>query len=41
MIGNNLKMGDMIGGNCSMKNYTLYQQYYDPNNGDVSSGYSF
>ena len=34
-------MGDMSGGNCSINNNTLSQQYYDTNNGDVSSGYGF
>ena len=39
VIGENLKMGDMSGGNFSMNNHTISQQYHDSNNGDVSSGY--
>ena len=31
------KIGDMGGGNCSMNNYTLSQQYLGYNNDDVSS----
>ena len=34
-------MGDMSGGICSMINHNLSQQYFDSNNGDVSSGNSF
>ena len=30
-------MGDVSAGNYSMKNLTIYQQYCDYNNGDVSS----
>ena len=41
IIADDLNMGDMSGGNYSMNNYTLYQQYYDYNNGYVSSGYGF
>ena len=39
IIDDDLKMGDMSGGNCYMNNHTLYQHYYDSNNGDVISGY--
>ena len=39
IIDDDLKMGDMSGGNCYMNNHTLYQQYHDSNNGDVSSRY--
>ena len=31
----------MSGGNCSLDNHTLYQQYCDSNNGDVSIGWVF
>ena len=39
IIDDDLKMGDMSGGKCYMKNHTLCQQYYYSNNGDVSSEY--
>ena len=39
VIGDHLNMVDMSGGVFFMKNHTLYQKYYDSNNGDVSSGY--
>ena len=29
----------MSGGNFSLNNHTLYQHYFDFNNGDVCSGY--
>ena len=32
-------MGDMSGGNFSLNNHTLYQQYCGFNNGDLCSGY--
>ena len=41
VIDENLKMGDMSGGNCFMNNHTIYQHDCDYNNGDVSSGYGF
>ena len=31
-------MGDVSGGNSSMKNHSLVQQDWDSNNGDVNSG---
>ena len=34
-------MFNMSGGNCSLNNHTLSQQYCDSNNGDVGSGYGF
>ena len=34
-------MGDMSGGNVSMNKHTIYQQYCDSNNVDMSSGYGF
>ena len=34
-------MGDISGGNCSMKNHTLYQHDCDYSNGDVSIIYGF
>ena len=36
-----LKMGDMSGGNFSLNNHSLSQQYFYSNNGDLSSGYGF
>ena len=41
VVGDDLKMGDMSGGIFSMNNHTLYQQYCDSNNGDVSSRCGF
>ena len=41
VIDDDLNMGDMSGGNCSINNHTHSQQYYDSNNGDMSSGYGF
>ena len=34
-------MGYMSGGNCSLNNHTLFQQYFDSNNVDVGSGCGF
>ena len=41
VIDDDLNMGDMSGGNCSLNNHTLSKQYCYYNNGDVSSGYGF
>ena len=41
VIDDDLKMGDMSGGNYYLNNHTLYQQYCDSNNGDVSSRCGF
>ena len=41
VIDDNLKTGDTSCGNFSMNNYTLSQQNFDSNNGNVSSGYGF
>ena len=39
IIGDDLKMDDMSGGNCSMESHTLYQHDCNSNNGNSSSGY--
>ena len=36
-IDDDSKMGEVSGGNFSLKNHTLFQQYYDSNNGYVIS----
>ena len=41
VIDDNLNMGAMSGGNCSLTNHTISQQYCDYNNGDVSIRYVF
>ena len=41
VVDDDLNMGNMSGGNCSLNNHTLSQQYCDYDNGDVSSGYLF
>ena len=38
-IDDYLNSGDTSGGNCSLNNHTISQQYFDSNNSDVSSGY--
>ena len=38
-IDDYLNSGDTSGGDCSLKNHTISQQYFDSNNSDVSSGY--
>ena len=41
LIDADCNMGEMSGGDFSMNNHTLFQQYYDSNNFDVSSWYGF
>ena len=41
VIDDDLYIGDMNGGNFSLNNHTLSQQYFDFNNGDVCSEYGF
>ena len=39
VIDDNLNMGYMSCGNCSLNNHNISQQYCDSNNDYVSSGY--
>ena len=41
IINKNLKMGEMSCDYCPMNNHILYQQNYNPNSYDMSSGFVF
>ena len=41
VIDDDVKIGNMSGGNCYVKNRTLFKQDCDYNNGDGSGGYGF
>ena len=41
VIDDDLNMNYMSGGNCSLNNHSLSQQYHDSNNGDVTRVYGF
>ena len=41
VVDDYLNMGDMSGGNFSINNHALSQNYCDSNNGDVSIRYVF